>query len=257
MKTPTRLSLSVVPGIPLIAPGDDLGAVIVRAMDESGMRPVDGDIIVVAQKIVSKSQNRLVDLNAVTPSPRAKGIAAAIGKDPRLIEVILSESVRIVRQHPRALITEHRAGFISANAGVDRSNLDTPPGKDLVLLLPADCDGVAESLRASLRAHYGAQLGVIVSDSFGRPWRRGTVGVALGAAGISALNDLRGHPDLFGRRLEATETGFADEVASAASLLMGQANEANPIVLVSGFLVSDRHLPASALIRPACEDLFQ
>jgi coenzyme F420-0:L-glutamate ligase / coenzyme F420-1:gamma-L-glutamate ligase len=257
MKTPTRLSISVVPGVPLIAPGDDLGAVIVRAMDESGMRPVDGDIIVVAQKIVSKSQNRFVDLSTVTPSPRAEGVAAAVGKDPRLVEVILSESVRIVRQHPHVLITEHRAGFISANAGVDRSNLDTPAGKDLVLRLPADCDGVAESLRASLQARYRAQLGVIVSDSFGRPWRRGTVGVALGAAGISALNDLRGQPDLFGRRLEATETGFADEVASAASLLMGQANEANPVVLVSGFSVSDRHLPASALIRPASEDLFR
>ncbi len=257
MNTPTRLSLSVVPSVPLIAPGDDLGAVIVRAMDESGMRPVDGDIIVVAQKIVSKSQNRFVDLSTVTPSPRAEGVAAAVGKDPRLIEVILSESVRIVRQHQHVLITEHRAGFISANAGVDRSNLDAPAGKDLVLRLPADCDGVAESLRASLQGHYGARLGVIVSDSFGRPWRRGTVGVALGAAGISALNDLRGHPDLFGRRLEATETGFADEVASAASLLMGQANEANPVVLVSGFSVSDRHMPASALIRPASEDLFR
>jgi coenzyme F420-0:L-glutamate ligase/coenzyme F420-1:gamma-L-glutamate ligase len=128
---------------------------------------------------------------------------------------------------------------------------------NLVLLLPVDCDCVAESLRATLQARYGAQLGVIVSDSFGRPWRRGTVGVALGAAGITALSDLRGRPDLFGRRLEVTETGFADEVASAASLLMGQANEANPVVLVSGFSTSDRQIPAAALIRPASEDLFR
>jgi coenzyme F420-0:L-glutamate ligase/coenzyme F420-1:gamma-L-glutamate ligase len=126
-----------------------------------------------------------------------------------------------------------------------------------VLLLPFDCDGVAAGLRNRLQAHYGTHVGVIISDSFGRPWRRGTVGVALGSAGIPALNDLRGHPDLFGRQLEVTETGFADEVASAASLVMGQAGEANPVILVSGFTPDDRQIPAAALIRPAAEDLFR
>jgi coenzyme F420-0:L-glutamate ligase / coenzyme F420-1:gamma-L-glutamate ligase len=257
MKTPTRLSLIAVPGMPLIAPGDDLSAIILRAMDAAGLRLVEGDIVVVAQKIVSKSQNRFVDLNTVTPSPRALEVAAVVGKDPRLVEVILSESVRIVRQHPHVLITEHRAGFISANAGVDHSNLDPSTAMNAVLLLPVDCDGVAAALRDRLQAHYGTHVGVIVSDSFGRPWRRGTVGVALGSAGIAALNDLRGHPDLFGRRLEVTETGFADEVASAASLVMGQADEANPVILVSGFSPDDRQIPAAALIRPAAEDLFR
>lgn len=257
MKTPTRLSIVAVPGIPLIAPGDDLSTIIIRAIDVAGMRLTDGDIIVIAQKIVSKSQGRLVDLAAVTPSPRALEVAAVVGKDPRLVEVILSESVRIVRQHPHVLITEHRAGYISANAGVDHSNVDPSTGMDAVLLLPLDCDGTAASLRKRVQEHYGTRVGVIISDSFGRPWRRGTVGVALGCAGIAALNDLRGHPDLFGRTLEVTETGFADEVASAASLVMGQADEANPVIVVSGFSANDRQIPASALLRPTSEDLFR
>jgi coenzyme F420-0:L-glutamate ligase/coenzyme F420-1:gamma-L-glutamate ligase len=257
MKSPTRLILNVVPGVPLIAPGDDLGAIIARALDDAGLRPGDGDIVVVAQKIVSKAQNRFVDLDSVVPSERAQEVANVVHKDPRLVEVILSESVRIVRQHPHVLITEHRAGFISANAGVDHSNVASSPGRNVVLLLPTDPDGAAEELRTSLQVRYGKELGVVISDSFGRPWRRGTVGVALGAAGVTALNDLRGQPDLFGQLLEVTETGFADEVASAASLLMGQASEASPVVLVSGFSGSDRHIPAATLIRPASEDLFR
>jgi coenzyme F420-0:L-glutamate ligase/coenzyme F420-1:gamma-L-glutamate ligase len=257
MKAPERLTLSVVPGIALITPGDDLGAIIIAAMDKAGIEPLAGDIIVVAQKVVSKAQGRYVDLATVAPSSRAREVAISIDRDPRLVEVILSESTRIVRQHPRALVVEHRDGYVAANAGVDRSNVSASSDREVVLLLPTDPDGAAEKLRQQMEQHFGKRLGVIVSDSFGRPWRRGTVGVALGAAGIPALNDLRGQPDLFGRPLQVSETAFADEVASAASLLMGQAGEACPVVVVSGFAVAEQHIPARALIRPASEDLFR
>ena len=257
MKSPKRLTLSIVPGIPMIAQGDDLGAIMIAAMDKVSMAPLDGDIVVVAQKVVSKAQGRYVDLATVVPSSRAKDLAAATERDARLVEVILSESIRIVRQHQRALVVEHHDGYVAANAGVDRSNVGASAGEDVVLLLPKEPDAAAGALRQQLESRYRKQLGVIISDSFGRPWRRGTVGVALGAAGIPALNDMRGQPDLFGRPLRVTETAFADEVASAASLLMGQADEAHPVVLVSGFAVAEQQIPARALIRPASEDLFR
>jgi coenzyme F420-0:L-glutamate ligase/coenzyme F420-1:gamma-L-glutamate ligase len=152
---------------------------------------------------------------------------------------------------------EHRDGFVAANAGVDRSNVGGSGADEVVLLLPKEPDAAAEALRQQLQQHFGVPLGVIVSDSFGRPWRRGTVGVALGCAGITSLVDKRGHTDLFGRVLKVTEIAHADEVASAASLLMGQADEAQPVVLVSGFAVAEQHIPARALIRPASEDLFR
>lgn len=257
MDTPKRLTLSVLPDIPLIEPGNDLGAIIIEAIERAGIGIGDGDIIVVAQKVVSKAQGRYVDLADVAPSQRAVALAGRIGKDPRLVEVILSESVRVVRERPGLLIVEHRLGFVAANAGVDRSNVGASAGQEAVLLLPEAPDETARELRARWEAHFKKRLGVIISDSFGRPWRQGTVGVALGAAGIPALNDLRGQPDLFGRKLEVSETALADEVASAASLLMGQADEAHPVVIVSGLGSSDREIPASALIRPADRDLFR
>jgi coenzyme F420-0:L-glutamate ligase/coenzyme F420-1:gamma-L-glutamate ligase len=257
MKTPERLTLSVVPGIPLLQPGDDLGAVIIAATINAGLVLGDGDIVVVAQKAVSKCQGRYVDLSAVTPSWHARQLAVEVDKDPRLVEVILSESVRIVRKAPKVLIVEHRSGCIMANAGVDQSNVSPAAGEEPVLLLPKDSDAAAEAICAALSAHFSKRLGVVVSDSFGRPWRRGTVGVALGAAGIPSLKDLRGEPDLSGRPLQVTETGFADEVAGAASLLMGQADEGHPVVLVSGFGLTDTPIAARALIRPASEDLFR
>lgn len=256
MATPPRLSLSGVPGIPLIAPGDDLGAIIVAAMDRAGLVCVDGDIVVVAQKVVSKAQGRFVDLATVTPSARALKIAADTDRDARLVEVILSESVNILRSDKRALVVEHRDGFIMANAGVDRSNV-RPGDGGTVLLLPLDPDGAAAALRATLEAHFGKTLGVVINDSFGRPWRRGTTGVALGAAGMPALNDLRGQPDLFGRVLEVSEVAFADEIAAAASLVMGQADEACPVVLLSGLPVQTQNFPARTLLRPRADDLFR
>jgi coenzyme F420-0:L-glutamate ligase/coenzyme F420-1:gamma-L-glutamate ligase len=214
-------------------------------------------VLVVAQKVVSKAQGRYVDLAMVTPSARAKEVAVEVDKDPRLVEVILGESSRVVRSSPNVLIVEHRMGFIVANAGVDRSNVPPSAGAEPVLLLPEDPDAAAEALRAQLERHFGVRLGVVINDSFGRPWRRGTVAVALGAAGIPALNDLRGQPDLYGVPLMVTETALADELAAAASLLMGQADEGHPVVLVSGLPTTEVPIPARALIRPASEDLFR
>jgi coenzyme F420-0:L-glutamate ligase/coenzyme F420-1:gamma-L-glutamate ligase len=257
MKSPTRLTLTVVPGIPLLQPGDDLAAIIIAAISKAELAVSDGDIVVVAQKAVSKAQGRYVDLATVIPSWHAREVAVEVNKDPRLVEVILAESVRIVRKAPNVLIVEHRSGCIMANGGVDQSNVAPTAGEQSVLLLPKDADGAAEALCAALAAHFGKQLGVVINDSFGRAWRKGTVGVALGAAGIPALKDLRGKPDLNGRPLQVSETGFADEVAAAASLLMGQADEGQPVVLVSGFALTDAPIPARALIRPASEDLFR
>lgn len=257
MRAPERLTLAVVPGIPLLQPGDDLGAIIIEATGKAGLAPRHDDVFVVAQKVVSKAQGRYIDLTTITPSEQARQLALEADKDPRLVEVILRESARVVRSSPGVLIVEHRLGFIMANAGIDRSNVPPSAGAEPVLLLPAEPDAAAEALRAQLARHFGVRLGVVINDSFGRPWRRGTVGVALGAAGIPALNNLRGQPDLFGHPLRVTETALADELATAASLLMGQADEGHPVVLVTGLPASDRCVPASALIRAPSEDLFR
>jgi coenzyme F420-0:L-glutamate ligase/coenzyme F420-1:gamma-L-glutamate ligase len=257
MKTPARLTLSIIPNIPLLAPGDDLGAIIIVGIEQAGLVPDDGDIVVVAQKAVSKVEGRYVDLAKIVPSARARGLATEVEKDPRLVEVILAESARVVRCAPGVLIVEHRSGYIMANAGIDRSNVSPAAGAEPVLLLPRDPDAAAEALRARLAGHFGTRLGVVINDSFGRPWRRGTVGVALGAAGLPALNDLRGRPDLYGQPLRITETALADEVASAASLLMGQADEGHPVVLLSGLAADRDAIAACALIRPEAEDLFR
>jgi coenzyme F420-0:L-glutamate ligase/coenzyme F420-1:gamma-L-glutamate ligase len=182
-----------------------------------------------------------------------------LDKDPRLVEIILSESKRVVRHRPGLLIMEHRLGFVMANAGVDHSNIthEDAAGEDRVLLLPSDPDGSARTLHEQLRAHTGRHVAVVINDSFGRPWRKGVVGVALGAAGLPALIDKRGQPDLFGRALLVTEIGFADEIAAAASLVMGQADEAVPMVLVRGLSWSAPEAPAAALVRPIEHDLFR
>ncbi|MBP8297260.1 MAG: coenzyme F420-0:L-glutamate ligase [Burkholderiales bacterium] len=254
---PASLQLLALPDFPLVQPGDDLVALIAAAVERSGMAPADGDVFVVAQKIVSKAENRIVDLASVVPSARAIAVAAAVRKDPRLVEVILSESRRIVRQQPDVLIVEHRLGLVMANAGVDQSNVGPADGGERALLLPEDPDRSAEALRAGLQTRVGLRIGVIINDSFGRAWRRGTVGVALGAAGLPAVIDKRGEPDLFGRTLRATVIGYADEIAAAASLLMGQADEGRPVVIVRGLRWSAEELPGAALIRPEAEDMFR
>jgi coenzyme F420-0:L-glutamate ligase/coenzyme F420-1:gamma-L-glutamate ligase len=251
------VKLAALAGIKLVEPGDDLGAIAVAAFAANGLTPADDDVLVVAQKIVSKAEGRYVDIAAVRPSAAAKALAAEVDKDPRFVEVVLSESRRVVRRRPGLLIVEHRLGFVMANAGVDHSNVPAEGAAERVLLLPLDPDGSARALREALGAAFGRRLAVIISDSFGRAWRKGTVGVALGAAGLPALVDLRGCPDLFGRQLQVTETGFADEIAAAAGLLMGQANEGVPMVLVRGLSWSAPEVPAAHLVRPAAHDLFR
>jgi coenzyme F420-0:L-glutamate ligase/coenzyme F420-1:gamma-L-glutamate ligase len=252
-----RVTMTGLAGVPLVRSGDHLGAIAVKALRANGLVAEEGDVLVVAQKIVSKAEGRYVDIATVRPSEHAIALAAELDKDPRFVEVVLSESKRVVRHRPGLLIVEHRLGFVMANAGIDHSNVAAEDGTERVLLLPVDPDGSAQALRAYLIGVFGVGLGVIISDSFGRAWRKGTVGVALGAAGLPALVDLRGRPDLFGRELLVTETGFADEIAAAAGLLMGQADEAVPMVLLRGLAWSAPDVPAAALIRPAEHDLFR
>ncbi|HEX3952466.1 MAG TPA: coenzyme F420-0:L-glutamate ligase [Stellaceae bacterium] len=253
----TQLTIIGLEGVPLVKPGDDLGMITLAAYAATGLVPEDGDVLVVAQKIVSKSENRIVDVATIEPSEQAVALAAEVDKDPRFVEVVLSESRRVVRHRPNLMIVEHRLGYVMANAGIDHSNVAPADGIDRVLLLPVDPDGSAEALRQALAGASGKKVAVIISDSFGRPFRRGTVGIALGAAGLPAVIDWRGHPDLFGRILEVTETGFADEIAAAASLVQGQAAEATPIVLVRGLVWSAPDAPGAALVRPAEHDLFR
>ena len=253
---PGELILTPLTGIKLVEPGDDLGDIAVAAFAANRLTPETGDVLVVAQKVVSKAEGRYVDVTTIEPSQRAITLAAEVDKDPRFVEVVLSESRRVVRHRPGLLIVEHRLGFVMANAGIDHSNLPAQGG-ERALLLPEDPDGSARALREQLVRVFGTHIAVVICDSFGRAWRKGTVGVALGAAGLPALVDLRGQPDLFGRQLLVTETGFADEIAAAAGLVMGQADEAVPMVLVRGLCWSAPEAAAAALIRPPEHDLFR
>ncbi len=251
------IRLLAIPGIPNIEPGDDLAAILIAALDEAGLAPARQDVLVVAQKVVSKAEGQYIDLETITPSDRASILAREVNKDPRLVQVILSESQEVVGHKPGVLVVAHRSGLVSANAGVDRSNLDPGVKGERVLLLPRDPDESAVQLKSRLDQRYRTELGVVISDSVGRAWRKGTVGIALGAAGLPALRDLVGQADFFGRPLEATQTGFADELASAASLLMGQANEGLPSVLVRGLTWDAPPLRAESLLRSKDEDLFR
>jgi coenzyme F420-0:L-glutamate ligase / coenzyme F420-1:gamma-L-glutamate ligase len=253
----SEITIRALAGIKLVEPGDDLGAITARAFAENGIAPQTGDVLVVAQKIVSKAEGRYVDVASVQPSQMAVALAAETEKDPRFVEVVLRESKRVVRHRRGLLIVEHRLGFVMANAGIDHSNIPTDGGGERVLLLPKDPDASAARLQQSVLDTYGVRIGVVISDSFGRAWRKGTVGIALGAAGLPAVIDMRGHPDLFGRQLLVTETGFADEIAAAAGLLMGQAAEGLPIVFLRGLHWSAPEASAATLIRPAEHDLFR
>jgi coenzyme F420-0:L-glutamate ligase / coenzyme F420-1:gamma-L-glutamate ligase len=252
-----QLSIIGLSGVPIVQPGDDLAAITIAGCENTGIALADGDVIVVAQKIVSKSEARFVEVASVTPSERAIALAAETEKDPRFVQIVLSESRRIVRHRPNLIVAEHRLGFVMANAGIDHSNVGPDDGKERVLLLPLDPDSSAVALRQQLAARTGKRIAIIISDSFGRPWRRGTAGIAIGAAGLPAVIDWRGRPDLFGRKLEVTETGFADEIAAAASLVQGQAAEATPIVVVRGLAWTAPEAPAAAIVRPPEHDLFR
>ncbi|MEE4360261.1 MAG: coenzyme F420-0:L-glutamate ligase [Pseudomonadales bacterium] len=254
------LHLHVLQGIPLLSEGDDLATLLLDAVARAGLVLADGDVLVIAQKIVSKVEGRRVALATVTPSAEARTLAEETGKDARLVELILRESVRVVRKRPGrpgVIVVEHRRGWVHANAGIDQSNVtDGDPGA-WALLLPEDPDRSARALRETLGTRTGTRIGVVINDSAGRAWRMGTCGIALGSAGLTTLEDLRGRADLFGRRMEVSVVGRADEIAAAASLAMGQAAEGTPAVLLRGLPVEDTAATAAELIRPAAEDMFR
>ena len=256
MSPAAELKLIALPDFPPVASGDDLAALTSEALARAGLVLRAEDVLVFAQKVISKAEGRRIDLTDVVPSARALELAQTVEKDPRLVELVLRESRRVVRSVKDVLIVEHRLGFIMANAGIDQSNVVDPASGEYALLLPEDPDASAARLRERLHALTGCAPGVVISDSFGRPWRVGTVGVAIGCAGFPATLDLRGQMDLFGRPLRVTVVGHADEVASAASVLMGQGSEGRPVILVRGLGSPAAHQPAAALIRPPQQDLF-
>ncbi len=253
------LTLTPLPGMPLVAPGDDLADLILEALERAGILLQDGDILVVAQKVVSKSQGRLINLTTVQPSPQAIELAAQTAKDPRLLELVLQESNEVLRTRNGTVIVEHRLGFICANAGIDHSNVagEASQDEEWVLLLPENPDAAASEIRVSLEGDAKLRLGVLIIDSHGRAWRQGTVGMAIGLSGLPALADLRGWTDLFGYNLRITQVGVADELAAAASLVMGQAAEGTPVVHVRGFPYPMREASLSELLRPKDQDLFR
>lgn len=251
------ISIWPLAGLPQVRPGDNLADLLGDAIDHSHLLPNPGDILVVTSKIVAKSEGRFVDLNDILPGTRALELAQLTGKDARLVEVILGEAREVVRATRHVIIVETRGGLILANAGVDQSNLSETDQGRRVLLLPEDADASAKKLKQKLDERYVTDLGVIISDSVGRPWRLGTLGLAIGAAGVPSLWDRRGEPDLAGRALEVTEVAFADAVAAAAVLAMGEGAEGTPAALVRGFATTASSRPASTLLRPRHEDLFR
>jgi coenzyme F420-0:L-glutamate ligase / coenzyme F420-1:gamma-L-glutamate ligase len=257
MSSAVELRITALPDFPHVAAGDDLAAMTAEALLRGALQLHTDDVLVFAQKVVSKAEGRRIDLTTVTPGARALEIARTVQKDPRLVELVLRESRRIVRAAKDVLIVEHRLGLIMANAGIDQSNVADPASGEFALLLPEDPDASAAGLRERLRALTGCAPGVVISDSFGRPWRVGTIGVAIGCAGVPATLDLRGSTDMFGRPLRVTVVGHADEVASAASIVMGQASEARPVALVRGLASREPAQPAAVLIRPQQQDLFR
>ncbi len=249
------LAFTPLPGLPGVRAGDDLAQLLLDGCRRANITLLDGDVVAVTQKIVSKAEGRLRRLADVTPSARATALAAETRKDPRIVELILQESRDIVRTRPDLIIAEHRLGIVLANAGIDRSNIDG--GDETVLLLPVDPDATARHLRASLQASTGLRLGVIITDSVGRAWRKGTVGLAIGTAGVAPFQDLRGRHDLNGRALQVSEIAPADSLAATAVLVMGEAAEATPAVLIRGAGGGGPDEPASTVLRPRAEDLFR
>lgn len=250
--------LGIIPltGLPEIRPGDDLPALLAAHLTELQA----GDILVVAQKIVSKAEGRFVTLNEVVPSPEALSLALEVRKDARLVELVLRESGEVVRAAPHVLITRHRLGHVMANAGIDASNIGSAGelgGEGRVLLLPEDPDASAVRIADALEARFGVRPGVVISDSFGRPWRMGTVNVAIGIAGMPALIDRRGERDRDGRVMQMTLIALADSVAAAAGLAMGEGAEGIPAAVVRGLDWTSAAQTSGALLRPVGEDLFR
>jgi coenzyme F420-0:L-glutamate ligase/coenzyme F420-1:gamma-L-glutamate ligase len=255
-----RLEALAVPGLPLVEHGDDVPAMVATALAASGLAVTDGCVLVVTSKLLSRAEGRFVELPRVEPSPRAIELAGQVRKDPRVVELILRESIAVSRQAPGVLVVRHRLGFVVANAGIDASNAvpggARPGSGPWALLLPEAPDASAAAIRARVEAASGARVGVVITDSFGRPFRVGTVGVAIGVSGLPPLWDRRGEADLFGRPLENTITALADQVAAVADLVAGQAAERRPVVLVRGLGFDGSEQGAGALVRSAEEDLY-
>lgn len=252
-----RLELIPLENFPEVVPGDDLAALIAASLEANALTLQEGDVLVLAQKIVSKAEGRYRRLAEVEPGPRALELARDAAKDPRLVELILSESREVLRVRPGVIIVEHRLGYVHANAGIDRSNIQSDPDDPQVLLLPEDCDASAAALREGLAVRCGRAPQVVINDSAGRAWRIGTVGMALGTAGLDPLLNQIGERDRFGNRLEVTEPAVADELAGAASLVMGQAAEGLPVVLARGARLRPSSRNARALLRPPEQDMFR
>jgi coenzyme F420-0:L-glutamate ligase/coenzyme F420-1:gamma-L-glutamate ligase len=251
----SHVELRAIPDIPPVRPGDDLGTLILQALRKGGLSLQPGDILAVAQKVVSKAEGQVVRLTDIKPSPRATEIGQSTGRDPRLVEAVLMESKEVLRATQRALVVEQRLGVVCANAGVDQSNVEGE--EEWVTFLPKNPDASAKALRKKILEETGVEAAILIVDTHGRAFRRGVVGVAIGAAGLIPLLDLRGEPDLFGRKLENTQVAQADEVASAASLVMGQGAEGTPVILVRGIRFKEGPEGAKALFRPKEEDLFR
>mgnify|MGYP003966178501 FL=1 len=256
MSSPS-MQLFTLPDMPLVKPGDDLATLITDGLSRAGEKLQDGDILVLAQKIVSKAANRIVDLRDVMPTAEAEALAVEVDKDPRQVQLILDESVDVVGKRPGVLIVAHRIGIVMANAGIDASNVEQDDGTEHVLLLPEDPDADSRALRQTMLERHGVEISVIINDSVGRAWRQGTMGLAIGSAGLPALWDLRGDPDLFGRELLVSEVGLADELSPAASILQGQGNEGRPVVVIRGVRFPASDLGADALVRPKEMDMFR
>ncbi len=252
-----KLDLIALDNIPLISPGDKLADVIFQSINSSKVDINEGDILVVAQKIVSKAENRYVSLNDIIPSNEANLLAKKTDKDPRLVELILQQSKEVVRFRKGVIVVENKLGFVHANAGIDRSNISSKTDDPKVLLLPENPDQSAEVIRKDLSMLLNKSIGIIINDSAGRAWRNGIVGIAIGSSGFCALTDLRGQKDLYGKVLEVTEVGLADELASAASILMGQGDEGLPVVVIKGLKLMEDSEGSQILIRPIEDDLFR
>lgn len=250
------MNVEAIQGIPEIRPGDDLPAIIRAALQNAGETLQGGDIVVLAQKIVSKAEGRYAYLDDVVVSPAAQELAGQTDKDPRIVELILSESTRVLRQRPGLIVTETRHGFVMANAGIDQSNVRGENG-EVALLLPLDSDASAQALRHQLEAYYEPSIGVVISDSVGRAWRQGTIGQALGSSGPIPLQDLRGEPDREGRPMLSSQVGFVDQIACAAVMVMGEAAEGTPVVRIRGLEWTPVDTPAISLVRLAQDDLFR
>lgn len=253
----SKLELIALTTIPLVKPGDDVSNLICHSLSEISLELNSGDVVVIAQKIISKAENRYAHLNLVSVTPAAITLAKKVDKSPEIVQLILDESKEVIKQRPGAVIVEHNLGYIHANAGIDQSNIHSDDDDPRVLLLPENPDASAEKIMDELFYRTGANVSVIINDSAGRAWRNGTVGFAIGTAGFDPVVDMTGQPDLFKRTLEVTEVAVADELAAGASFLMGQADEGAPVVIIKGANLAAVNMGSERLIRAKAQDLFR